>query len=147
MLALRQCSTILAPILRGLILVIAVHPLTGILRRREAPVWPAATVTLIALLAVVLRLAASMALSVAQLFDEQGASEIETSACCLPNRSGSLKRSDCRRPSLAALGPARVTPSIPAPTPELVPHQRSICECTSRGTTMSVEQDRFRPRS
>ena len=98
MLALRQCSTILAPILRGLILVIAVHPLTGILRRREAPVWPAATVTLIALLAVILRLAASMALSVAQLFDEQGASEIETSACCLPNRSGSLKRSDCRRP-------------------------------------------------
>ena len=75
MLALRQCSTILAPILRGLILVIAVHPLTGILRRREALVWPAATVTLIALLAVILRLAASMALSVAQLFDEQGASD------------------------------------------------------------------------
>ena len=114
-------------------------------RRREAPVWPAATVTLIALLAVILRLAAAMALSVAQLFDEQGASEIETSACCRPSRSGSLKRSDCRRPSLAALGPARVTPSIPAPTPELVPHQRSISECTSRGTTMSVEQDRFRP--
>jgi hypothetical protein len=67
-LALRRCTAILAPILLALILVIAVHQLIGILRRREAAMWPAATVTLIVLVAVILRLAASLALSVAQLF-------------------------------------------------------------------------------
>ena len=147
MLALRQCSTILAPILRGLILVIAVHPLTGILRRREALVWPAATVTLIALLAVILRLAASMALSVAQLFDEQGASEIETSACCLAEPGRFAETLGLSATFLGRVGSSTRHAVDSSPNPELVPHQRSISECTSRGTTMSVEQDRFRPRS
>jgi hypothetical protein len=60
--------------------------------------WPAATVTLIALVAVILGLAEASALPVAQLFDEQGANEAETSAGCRANRSVSPKRSDCRQP-------------------------------------------------
>ena len=51
----------------ALILVIGVHPLTGILRRRGAPQWLAVTVTLITLIAVIFGLAASLALSIAQL--------------------------------------------------------------------------------
>jgi hypothetical protein len=42
--------------------------------------WPAATVTPITPVAAILGLAESSELSVAQLFDEQGASEGETSA-------------------------------------------------------------------
>jgi AI-2 transport protein TqsA len=64
-LALRQFTSILAPILLALILVIGVHPLTGILRRRGAPQWLAVTGTLIALVAVFLGLAAALALSIA----------------------------------------------------------------------------------
>jgi predicted PurR-regulated permease PerM len=44
-----------------------VHPLTGFLRRRGAPMWLAATTTLLALVLVIFGLAASLALSVAQL--------------------------------------------------------------------------------
>ena len=53
----------------------------------------------IALVAVILGLAAALALSVAQLFEEQWASEIETSAGGWPIRSGSPERSYCRRSS------------------------------------------------
>jgi AI-2 transport protein TqsA len=66
-LALRQFASILAPVLLALVLVIGVHPLTGILRRRGAPMWVAVTITLIAVLALVLGLAAALALSVARL--------------------------------------------------------------------------------
>ncbi len=66
-LALQQFATILAPVLLALILVIGFYPLTGILRRRGAPLWLAMTVTLITLIVVILGLAASLALSVARL--------------------------------------------------------------------------------
>ena len=66
-LALQQFASILAPVLLALVLVIGVHPLTGILRRRGVPLWLAVTITLIAVLALILGLAAALALSVAQL--------------------------------------------------------------------------------
>ena len=66
-LALQQFSSILAPVLLALVLVIGVHPLTGILRRRGLPQWLAATITLVAVLAIIIGLAASLALSVARL--------------------------------------------------------------------------------
>ena len=66
-LALRQFAEIIGPVLLALVLVVGVHPLTGFLRRRGAPMWLAATVTLITLLLVIFGLAASLALSVAQL--------------------------------------------------------------------------------
>jgi predicted PurR-regulated permease PerM len=47
-LALQQFASILAPVLLALVLVIGVHPLTGILRRRGVPLWLAVTITLIA---------------------------------------------------------------------------------------------------
>ena len=66
-LALQQFASILAPVLLALILVIGVHPLTGILRRRGVPMWLAVTITVIAVLALILGLAAALALSVARL--------------------------------------------------------------------------------
>ncbi|GAA4697120.1 AI-2E family transporter [Pseudonocardia yuanmonensis] len=66
-LALQQFRSILAPVLLALVLVIGVHPLTGILRRRGVPRWLAATVTLVVLQAIILGLAASLALAVARL--------------------------------------------------------------------------------
>jgi AI-2 transport protein TqsA len=66
-LALREFTEIIGPVILALILVIGVHPLTGILRRRGAPQWLAVTVTLITLIAVIFGLAASLALSIAQL--------------------------------------------------------------------------------
>ena len=53
-LALKQFAGIIAPVLLALVLVICFHPLTGILRRRGAPLWLAVTVTLIALVVVIL---------------------------------------------------------------------------------------------
>ena len=66
-LALRQFAEIIGPVLLALILVVGVHPLTGFLRRRGAPMWLAATTTLLTLVLVIFGLAASLALSVAQL--------------------------------------------------------------------------------
>ena len=66
-LALQQFASILAPVLLALVLVIGVHPLTGILRQRGVPLWLAVTITLIAVLALILGLAAALALSVARL--------------------------------------------------------------------------------
>ena len=66
-LALQQFASIIAPVLLALVLVVGVHPLTGFLRRRGAPMWLAATATLITLIALILGLAASLALSVARL--------------------------------------------------------------------------------
>jgi AI-2 transport protein TqsA len=66
-LSVQQFASLLAPVLLALILVIGVYPLTGILRRRGAPMWLAVTTTLIALLAVIVGLAAALALSVSQL--------------------------------------------------------------------------------
>ena len=66
-LALRQFARIAAPVLLALVLVIAVHPLTGILRRRGLPMWLATTITVIAVLGLVVGLAAALALSIARL--------------------------------------------------------------------------------
>ena len=66
-LALKQFAGIIAPVLLALVLVICFYPLIGILRRRGAPQWLAVTVTLITLVVVIVGLAASLALSVAQL--------------------------------------------------------------------------------
>ena len=66
-LALRQFAEIIGPVLLALVLVVGVHPLTGFLRRRGAPMWLAATTTLLTLVLVIFGLAASLALSVAQL--------------------------------------------------------------------------------
>jgi predicted PurR-regulated permease PerM len=66
-LALQQFASILAPVLLALVLVIGVHPLTGILRRRGVPLWLAVTITLITVVALILGLAAALALSVARL--------------------------------------------------------------------------------
>ena len=66
-LAVQQFAAIVAPVVLALILVIAVHPLTGILRRRGLPMWLAVTITLIAVLALILGLAAAFALSIVRL--------------------------------------------------------------------------------
>jgi predicted PurR-regulated permease PerM len=66
-LALRQFAGIAAPVLLALVLVIAVHPLTGILRRRGLPMWLATTITLIAVLGLIIGLAAAFAISFARL--------------------------------------------------------------------------------
>jgi AI-2 transport protein TqsA len=66
-LALKQFAGIIAPVLLALVLVISFHPLTGFLHRHGAPLWLAVTVTLTTLVVVILGLAASLALSVAQL--------------------------------------------------------------------------------
>jgi AI-2 transport protein TqsA len=52
--------SIFAPVLLALVLVIGVHPLTGILRRRGVPMWLAVTITLIAVVALILGLAAAL---------------------------------------------------------------------------------------
>jgi AI-2 transport protein TqsA len=66
-LAMREFASIVAPVLLALILVIGVHPLTGVLRRRGVPMWLAVTTTLITLVALILALGSALALSVAQL--------------------------------------------------------------------------------
>ena len=66
-LATQQFAGIVAPVLLALVLVIAVHPLTGILRRRGLPMWLAKTITIIAVLGLIVGLAAAVALSIAQL--------------------------------------------------------------------------------
>ena len=95
-LALQQFASILAPVLLALILVIGVHPLTGILRRRGVPMWLAVTITLIAVLALILGLAAALALSVARL------------ATILPTYQDSFNQLvDDLRSGLASLGVGR----------------------------------------
>jgi AI-2 transport protein TqsA len=42
-LALQQFSSVISPVLLALVLVVGVHPLTGLLRRRGAPEWLAIT--------------------------------------------------------------------------------------------------------
>jgi len=66
-LAVRQFAAIVAPVLLALVLVIAVHPVTGILRRRGVPGWLATTITVVAVLGLILGLAAALALSIARL--------------------------------------------------------------------------------
>jgi len=52
-LALQQFSSVLSPVLLALVLVVGVHPLTGLLRRRGAPEWLAITCTLLVLVAII----------------------------------------------------------------------------------------------
>ena len=55
--ALRQFASIIGSVLLALVLVIGVHPLTAVLRRRGEPIWLAATVALITLVLVIFGLA------------------------------------------------------------------------------------------
>jgi AI-2 transport protein TqsA len=66
-LALQQFSSLISPVLLALVLVVGVHPLTGLLRRRGAPTWLAITCTLLTLVAIIVGLAVAFALSIAQL--------------------------------------------------------------------------------
>ncbi|HEY8532279.1 MAG TPA: AI-2E family transporter [Micromonospora sp.] len=66
-LAVQRFATIVAPVVLALILVIAVHPLTGILRRHGLPAWLAVTVTVLTVLALILGLFAALVLSIARL--------------------------------------------------------------------------------
>ena len=66
-LALKQFAGIVAPVLLALILVISFHPPIGILRGRGVPQWLAVTITLLALIAVILGMAISLGLSVGRL--------------------------------------------------------------------------------
>ncbi len=66
-LALQQFSSVISPVLLALVLVVGVHPLTGLLRRRGVPEWLAITCTLLALAATIIGLAVAFALSIAQL--------------------------------------------------------------------------------
>jgi predicted PurR-regulated permease PerM len=66
-LALKELSGVVAPVLLALVLVIGVHPLTGALHRRGVPQWLAVLVTMIVAFAIVVGLALSLALAVAQL--------------------------------------------------------------------------------
>jgi AI-2 transport protein TqsA len=66
-LALRQFAELVAPVLLALVLVMAVHPLTGRLRRRGLPPWLASTLTLLATIGLILGLAGAIAFSLARL--------------------------------------------------------------------------------
>jgi len=66
-LAVQQFAAIVAPAVLALVLVIAVHPLTGALRRRGLPMWLAVTITVIVVLGLILSLAVAFALSIARL--------------------------------------------------------------------------------
>lgn len=62
----RAGAGILGPVLLGLVLTVAVHPLLGWAGRRGLPSWAAVLGTLVAVYAVLLALAASLTLSVAR---------------------------------------------------------------------------------
>jgi len=64
---LRAFAEILGPVFLALMLTVAVHPLTNRLHRAGAPRWAAVTVSLLSVFVIVLGLAASLALSIAQL--------------------------------------------------------------------------------
>jgi predicted PurR-regulated permease PerM len=67
MLALRQFSGVVAPVLLALVLTIAMHPLTGKFIRWGLPKWLATTLTLLATFAIIIALAVSMAYAIARL--------------------------------------------------------------------------------
>lgn len=64
---LRSLAPLLGPVFLALMLTVAVHPLLGWLRRRGWPSWLALTVTLLSVFAITVGIAASLALSLAQL--------------------------------------------------------------------------------
>jgi len=66
-LGLQQFQSILAPALLALVLVVGVHPLTGMLRRRGFPPWLAVTTTLLTVFGILLGLAGAIAVSIGQL--------------------------------------------------------------------------------
>ena len=67
MLALRQFSGVVAPVLLALVLTIAMHPLTGRFVRWGLPKWLATTLTLLATFAIIIALAVSIAYAIARL--------------------------------------------------------------------------------
>ena len=64
---IRAFADVLGPVFLGLVLTLGVHPLLVWLRRRGVPEWLAVTATLLSSVLIVLGLAASLALSIAQL--------------------------------------------------------------------------------
>jgi len=64
---MRAFADVLGPVLLGLVLTLGVHPLMVWLRRRGAPEWLAITATLLSSVLIVVGLAVSLALSIAQL--------------------------------------------------------------------------------
>ena len=66
-LAIRQFAELAAPVVLALVLVIAVHPLAAVLRRRGLPQWLASSLTVLATLALILGLAGAIAFSLARL--------------------------------------------------------------------------------
>jgi predicted PurR-regulated permease PerM len=66
-LGLQQFRSILAPVLLALVLVVGVHPVTGMLRRRGVPPWLAVTTTLLTVCGIVLGLAGALAVSIGHL--------------------------------------------------------------------------------
>lgn len=64
---IRAFADVLGPVFLALMLTVAVHPLLGWLRLRGWPSWLAMTATLLSVFVIVLGLAASLALALAQL--------------------------------------------------------------------------------
>ena len=129
-LALRQFTSIIEPALLALILVIGVYPSTGFLRPRGTPMWLAATATLTTSLLVVLGLAESLAFLSTSRSRSNGPRDRRPRALGRPNRSGAL---GLPATFLAALGPARLTPSSPAPTPNWSRPRAPLANASSRG--------------
>lgn len=67
MLALRQFSGVVAPVLLALVLTIAMHPLTGRFVRWGLPKWLATALTLLSTFAIIVALAVSIAYAIARL--------------------------------------------------------------------------------
>lgn len=64
---LQAFASVLGPVVLALVLTIAVHPIFARLRRRGTPTWLAMTVMLLAVFAIVLGIAVSLAFSMGQL--------------------------------------------------------------------------------
>jgi AI-2 transport protein TqsA len=64
---LQAFASVLGPVLLALVLTIGVHPIFTRLRRRGWPTWAAATVMILSAIAIVLGMAVSLALSLAEL--------------------------------------------------------------------------------
>lgn len=64
---LQAFASVLGPVVLALVLTIAVHPIFVRLRRRGTPTWLAMTVMLLAVFAIVLGIAVSLAFSLGQL--------------------------------------------------------------------------------
>jgi hypothetical protein len=103
------------------------------------------TGTVIALVAVILGRAAALALSVAQLFEEQMGQRDRDLGRRLADPVRFTETLGLSATFLAPLGPARATPSSPASTPNWSRTSAPLAHYQG-GSTMSVKQYRVRPR-